>query len=263
MTKRAGTDRPQRAKLSPTEMRGGVRRFQKLIHELANFDPSKIDDRDDPEVTEIENAIRTAVEKTYEAGTTQYHQYIDASSIDRASYNMYGTSIGEVREGLEKGKAQATVLIKGAIDDLKEDLEDVDDALSKETEPEHARPSVLYDVHPEIVKKCTVLCDAGAFAEAVECSFKVVRDRLRSLTGHETGSEAFGKGRLHINGAAASNVEEDFNQAVKFLTMAIDMFRNEKSHTSCATIKDPVRAHHYLILSSLAMLLLDNAEVRK
>jgi hypothetical protein len=44
--------------------------------------------------------------------------------------------------------------------------------------------------------------------------------------------------------------------------MAIDMFRDEKSHTSDARIKDPVRAQQYLNLSSLAMSLLDDAEIR-
>ena len=43
--------------------------------------------------------------------------------------------------------------------------------------------------------------------------------------------------------------------------MAIDMFRNEKSHTSDAKITDPVRAQQYLMVSSLAMYLLDNAEL--
>ena len=90
------------------------------------------------------------------------------------------------------------------------------------------------------------------YAEAVEKGFKVVRDKLRKLTGHETGSEAFGKGKLHIKGATATNVDKDFNEAVKFLTMAIDRFRNEKSHTSDAKIDDPMRAYEYLRLSSLA-----------
>ena len=44
--------------------------------------------------------------------------------------------------------------------------------------------------------------------------------------GHETGSEAFGKGKLRISGAAP-HVADDFNEGVKFLTMAIDKFRNE------------------------------------
>jgi uncharacterized protein (TIGR02391 family) len=116
-------------------------------------------------------------------------------------------------------------------------------------------------IHPEIRKKCAKLYMARAHAEAVEKSFKVVRDKLRHLTGYETGSDAFGKGKLHVRGAAAPHVDKDFNEAVKFLLMAIDRFRNEKSHTSDAKIRDPVRAHQYLVLSSLAMYLLEDAEI--
>lgn len=201
---------------------------------------------------------------TYPEGTSQFNQYINASSIDRASYNFaYGTPIQEVREGLEAGRAEAIVLINAAINDLAEDLEDLGEVPSGETASEQSEPSVLHDVHPMILENCAKLCDASAFAEAVERSFKVVRDRLRELSGYETGSEAFGKGGLYVRGAAAPNVDQDFNEAVKFLTMAIDRFRNEKSHTSNAKIEDPNRAHHYLILSSLAMFLLDNTEVRR
>lgn len=118
-----------------------------------------------------------------------------------------------------------------------------------------------FGIHPEVDLKCMSLYKSGAHAEAVEKSFKIVKDKLRTLTGYESGSEAFGKGKLHIKGAAASNVDSDFNQAVKFLTMAIDMFRNEKSHTSDAKIEDSVRAYQYLAMSSLALSLLENSEI--
>jgi len=118
------------------------------------------------------------------------------------------------------------------------------------------------NLNADIYAKCHDLYEKGAYAEAVEKSFKVVRDRLRKLTSYETGSEAFGKGKLHIKGASAPNVDQDFNNAVKFLTMAIDQFRNEKSHTSDAKIDDPIRAYEYLRLSSLAMNLLENVDIR-
>ena len=102
--------------------------------------------------------------------------------------------------------------------------------------------------------------ETGHYAEAVERSYKIVRDRLRVLTGYETGAEAFGKGKLRIGGAAAPHVADDFNEGVKFLTMAIDKFRNEKSHSSDGHINDPARAREYLSVSSLAMHLLDQAE---
>lgn len=117
-------------------------------------------------------------------------------------------------------------------------------------------------LHPDIYAKCQSLFAKEEYPEAVEKGFKVVRDRLRNLTSYETGSEAFGKGKLHIKGAAAQNVDQDFNEGAKFLTMAIDKFRNEKSHTSDAKIDDPQRAYEYLTLSSLAMHLLDQAEIK-
>lgn len=120
---------------------------------------------------------------------------------------------------------------------------------------------VLSELHPNIVSKCSSLFEKDEYVEAVEKGFKVVRDKLRELTGYETGSEAFGRGRLHIRGAAAPHVDDDFNQGAKFLTMAIDRFRNEKSHTSDGNIDNPKRAYEYLTLCSLAMHLLDNAEI--
>jgi uncharacterized protein (TIGR02391 family) len=107
-----------------------------------------------------------------------------------------------------------------------------------------------------------VTYEGGDYAEAVETSFKLARDRLRALTGYETGSEAFGKGHLYVDGAAATPVDEDFENGVKFLTMAIDRFRNEKSHTADGNISDPIRAYEYLRLSSLAMHLLEGAQRR-
>lgn len=120
----------------------------------------------------------------------------------------------------------------------------------------------IESLHPEIRAKSRSLYERGDYAEAVEKSFKIVRDRLRVLTGYETGSEAFGKGRLHVDGAAATHVDEDFQNGVKFLTMAIDRFRNEKSHTADGNLSDPIRAYEYLRLSSLAMHLLDGAQSR-
>jgi len=127
---------------------------------------------------------------------------------------------------------------------------------------ESSDATAIESLHPAIYSKCRKLYEDGAYAEAVEKSFKVVRDRLRALTGHETGSEAFGKGKLYVNGAAATHVDEDFQDGVKFLTMAIDRFRNEKSHTADGNISDPIRAYEYLRLSSLAMHFLEGAQSR-
>jgi uncharacterized protein (TIGR02391 family) len=140
----------------------------------------------------------------------------------------------------------------GWLDDLIDKLE-----LAVEESP---NASAIESLHPEIYTKCRKLFEGGDYAEAVEKSFKLVRDRLRVLTGYETGSEAFGKGSLYVDGAAAAHVDEDFQHGVKFLTMAIDRFRNEKVHTADGNISDPIRAYEYLRLSSLTMHLLEKAQ---
>lgn len=122
---------------------------------------------------------------------------------------------------------------------------------------------VMSLLHPIIKKECVELVESGYLGEAVERSFKIVRDKLRTLTGFETSSEAFGKGRLFIKGAAASNVEKDFQDAVKFLGMSIDFFRNEKAHTVTANVVSAEKAYQYLVLSSVALQHLDRGEIRK
>jgi uncharacterized protein (TIGR02391 family) len=128
---------------------------------------------------------------------------------------------------------------------------------------ESEESTAIESLYSAIYSGCRRLYESGEYAEAVEKSFKIVRDRLRALSTFETGSDAFGqgKGNLYIDGAVAPHVDDDFQAGVKFLTMAIDRFRNEKSHVADGNISDPIRAYEYLRLSSLAMHLLDGGRV--
>lgn len=76
----------------------------------------------------------------------------------------------------------------------------------------------------------------------------------------EKGSEVFGRGKLPGRGAIASHVERDFNEGINFLMMAIDMLRNEKSHAGEIGVDEPKTTFQYVILSGLAMRLLDKAQ---
>ncbi|MGI8516191.1 MAG: hypothetical protein ACR2NT_13905, partial [Acidimicrobiia bacterium] len=94
-------------------------------------------------------------------------------------------------------------------------------------------------LHAQIQSKCRKLYESGDYAEAVEKGFKVVRDELRVLTGYETGSEAIGKGGLYITGAAAAHVDDDFQNGVRFLAMAIDRFETRRATPQMATSAIP------------------------
>ena len=122
---------------------------------------------------------------------------------------------------------------------------------------------VTFDsLHPQISDRCADLYRNEHYSESVEAGFKVVLDRVFELTGKTKVHEAIGSGELYFGGSAASNVEKDFNEGVKFLLMAISRFRNAKSHTSRDKMTDPVLAYEYLRATSLAMRFLDTSAAK-
>ena len=231
-----------------------------LTTKIDDIDRLKTLRDDDPEVRKWADTTEAILHAAFGKPNGQPHQmtrnftWAGAFAVQPPGYSgRGGTPDRFVQHQHEQGLLQKKAVLESCI----EQLQLLQPSAAPVAETEHA------GLHPQIRSKCVALYASGAFAEAVEKSFKVVRDRLRSLTGYERGSEAFGKGKLHIRGAAAPHVEADFNEGAKFLMMAIDMFRNEKSHTADAKITDPVRAQQYLMLSSLAMYFLDDAEIRQ
>jgi uncharacterized protein (TIGR02391 family) len=185
----------------------------------------------------------------------EFHSLDGRSSVFIAGPNAHDKNIKRNTDAYFRDIKKGRSLLTGIVKFLKS-TELMEDSTAL------VNVGTLEALHDNIKNKCSGLYLNGHYPEAVEKSFKVVRDRLRELTTYETGSEAFGKGGLYVKGAAAQNVDKDFQIAVKFLTMAIDKFRNEKSHTSDGNIKNPIRAYEYLAISSLAMHLLADCEAR-
>lgn len=97
------------------------------------------------------------------------------------------------------------------------------------------------------------LLNDGHYFNAVEEAYKVVRKKLKDVSGKERATDAFSTtnhakifGRQPINEA-----EKDFFEGVKFLHMAIQFLRNEKAHTPARDL-DKNLAIHYIALASLA-----------
>lgn len=97
-----------------------------------------------------------------------------------------------------------------------------------------------------------LLKDAHYF-NAVEESYKIVRQKLREITGEEQAHKAFSEtNKIKIFGRESKNAaEKDFFEGIKFLHMAIQNLRNEKAHTPANEI-DKNLAIHYIVLASLA-----------
>lgn len=244
-------------------MAAAISKIDRRIIDINSFDIASVENRSDAKIGALSNKLEALLTSIFAPDTVEYDRYRwQVTNLDTASINMmYETPPHEIREGLQRGLDAARAQLETIKSIFIEEI--VDSGWSSETPAvDNTETSNPTGLHPEIAKKCAALLEAGAYPEAVERSFKIVRDRLRQLTGYETSSEAFGKGKLFINGAAAPNVESDFNQGAKFLMMALDMFRNEKSHTSEGNIHDLDHAHQYLMLSSLALRFLDRAEIK-
>lgn len=105
----------------------------------------------------------------------------------------------------------------------------------------------------EVFSHVKKLLNDGHYFNAVEESYKIVREKLKSMTGKEKAHEAFNENNYTtiFGHEAKDDVEKDFFEGVKFLHMAIQKLRNEKAHTPANEL-DKNLAIHYIVLASLA-----------
>lgn len=105
----------------------------------------------------------------------------------------------------------------------------------------------------EIFDHVQKLLNDGHYFNAVEEAYKVVRKKLKDISGRERATDAFNRSNyIKIFGHEPSDeVENDFFEGVKFLHMAIQFLRNEKAHTPANDLEKNL-AIHYIALASLA-----------
>ncbi len=105
----------------------------------------------------------------------------------------------------------------------------------------------------EVFDHVQKLLNSGHYFNAVEEAYKIVRKKLKDITGKEKATDAFSNANYEkIFGHQPTNdVESDFFEGVKFLHMSIQFLRNEKAHTPARDL-DKNLAIHYISLASLA-----------
>ena len=114
-------------------------------------------------------------------------------------------------------------------------------------------PNIDFCLRTEIFEHIKKYLETEDYFHAVEEAYKIVRNKLKSLTNEEQAHKAFNeKNYVLIFGHAPANAaEKDFFEGVKFLNMAIQNFRNENAHDLAKPL-DRNTAVHYLVLASLA-----------
>lgn len=118
---------------------------------------------------------------------------------------------------------------------------------------------IQIEINEDIYNHIRQYLVTGDYFHAVDESYKVVREKLRAVTGEEKATEVFNMNaenkrhyqKLFGKNEGATDAEKDFLRGVGYLNLTIQFLRNEKSH-SLATPIDPNLAIHYISLASLA-----------
>ncbi|MFA5109399.1 MAG: TIGR02391 family protein [Patescibacteria group bacterium] len=113
--------------------------------------------------------------------------------------------------------------------------------------------NISITLQKEVFDHVQNLLNSGHYFNAVEEAYKIVRQKLKDITGKEKAHEAFAESNQEkIFGCRPKNdAEKDFFEGVKFLHMSIQFLRNEKAHTPAEDL-DKNLAIHYISLASLA-----------
>jgi uncharacterized protein (TIGR02391 family) len=113
--------------------------------------------------------------------------------------------------------------------------------------------SIVINLQKDVFDHVQKFLNDGHFFNAVEEAYKIVRKKLKEITGKERATDAFSRSNYEmIFGHQPRNeAEKDFFEGVKYLHMAIQFLRNEKSHTPAHEL-DKNLAAHYISLASLA-----------
>lgn len=121
------------------------------------------------------------------------------------------------------------------------------------TEATVTNNKIEIEIHEDIYRHISQYLVTSDYFHAVEESYKLVRAKLREITGKEKATDAFTTTNYEriFGHPPADDVEKDFFEGVKFLNMSIQFLRNEKAHTP-ATQLEPNLAIHYISLASLA-----------
>jgi len=122
--------------------------------------------------------------------------------------------------------------------------------------------NINIELQKDIFNHVQKLLSDGHHSNAVEEAYKIVRKKLRDITGKERATDAFNSANFErlFGHQPSSDAEKDFFEGVKFLHMAIQFLRNEKAHTPANPLNINL-AIHYIALASLAYDLIGRGDV--
>ncbi len=175
------SDEPTPANLTIPQMRQAISKIERRLPELEAFDPNSVRSRQDPEIATLEGKLETLLESIYPPHTTENRQFGHrATSLDTARHNAFEPPpLGEVRQGLMRGKETALHQWKAIVDHLNEEIEN-------STETNSGRAVQAYEgleLHPYIARAASSLYTSGHYANAIEDAVKALNALVRLASG--------------------------------------------------------------------------------
>jgi uncharacterized protein (TIGR02391 family) len=263
MARRASQPEPQPANLSAMQMQEAIPRIRRRIAEVEAFDPSTVNDRSDPRVSALENKLETLLDGVFGPGTIEHnrHRY-NATTIDRAGINMYGTPHHEVIEGLHRGKSSVIHHLNEIISQFEEELGD----RGATSEGQALRAYQNLDLHPEIQRAAGQLYQDGHYANAIEDAVKALNALVRLRSGEDAKDgmalmEFVFSPKNPILKFNALADQSDIDEQKGFMMMfsgAVAGLRNPRAHR---IIKDdPESALEFIAFISLLAKLVEKAK---
>jgi uncharacterized protein (TIGR02391 family) len=247
--------------LSNQEMEVAIKKIDRRLAELDQFDVDEIGSRMDPRIRATEFAIKGLLTDIFGSDSTQFKTYQGIAHLDRASINInYSTPIQEVRDGLRQGIDEAITVLKSIKSDWEADLEADFSGPGRSI-----RAYDGLDLHPDIARQVGTLFQDGHHAEAVEKAVKALNAlvRMRSeleLDGTALMERAFSPKNpiLAFNGLSDPSDQDEQRGFMALFVGAVMGLRNPRAHR--ITKDSPERALEFIAFISLLAKLLDEAK---
>lgn len=147
----------------------------------------------------------------------------------------------------------STEILKAGKDIEKRLSDSKNDVKESNVEATFNKGDITISLQKAIFDHVQNLLNDGHYFNAVEESYKIVRQKLKEVSGFEKATDAFSSANFEkiFGHSPKDDVEKDFFEGIKFLHMSIQFLRNEKAHTPAGKI-DKNLAIHYIALASLA-----------
>lgn len=141
---------PQRATLTPDQIRRGIERLRGVLAAVEGYATSGIKEKRPADLLALAGRVKEALEKTFGLGSTQYKHFGPAAGLDvQMIHRMNGEmDHWEYVRDVEKNRQNSIGLLNEAIRSLEEDLEDAP-AIASATPLELSRNVFVVHGHDE------------------------------------------------------------------------------------------------------------------